>query len=70
MLVWANKRLNVKKRGKMTYYTKDKHMYKRSIFSKPDHRGSVVVQPFVFKGKASELTNRLSLSLTENVGTI
>lgn len=54
----------------MTYYTKDKHMYKRSIFSKPDHRGSVVVQPFVFKGKASELTNRLSLSLTENVGTI
>lgn len=54
----------------MTYYTKDSHMHRRSIFSKPDHRESIVVQPFVFKGKASELTNRLSLSLIENVGTI
>lgn len=54
----------------MTYYTKDKDTYKGSIFSKPDHRGSIAVQPFVFKGKASELTNRLSLSLIENVGPI
>lgn len=53
----------------MTYYTKDRYAYNRSIFSKPDQRGrSTMVQLFAFKGKASELTHRLSL--IENVGAI